>query len=375
MPEPQPAAPATTAPGSDAVPAPGRLLTATVQTIQPLDAEAMAQAQARQSRLTKPPGSLGRLEALSVHLAGITGQVCPRLGRKVAFVLAADHGVVRQGVSAYPQEVTAQMVRNFLQGGAAINVLARTVGADVVVADFGVAAILPAHAALRSCRIAPGTQDMSSGPAMTPAQALAAIEAGIGLFHQEHQARRIGLVALGEMGIGNSTSAAAIAAAITGRAAAEVTGPGTGLDAAGVAHKIAVIERALAVNRPDPAKPLDVLAKVGGFEIGGLAGVLLAAAAARVPVLLDGFISTAAALLACGLAPMAREYLIAAHRSAEPGHAVALEHLRLRPLLDLDMRLGEGSGAALAMPLVEAAARLLTEMATFEEAGVSERRG
>jgi len=357
------------------VPAPGRLLTATVQTIQPLDAEAMAQAQARQSRLTKPPGSLGRLEALSVHLAGITGQVCPRLGRKVAFVLAADHGVVRQGVSAYPQEVTAQMVRNFLQGGAAINVLARTVGADVVVADFGVAAILPAHAALRSYRIAPGTQDMSSGPAMTPAQALAAIEAGIRLFHQEHQARRIGLVALGEMGIGNSTSAAAIAAAITGRAAAEVTGPGTGLDAAGVTHKIAVIERALAVNRPDPAKPLDVLAKVGGFEIGGLAGVLLAAAAARVPVLLDGFISTAAALLACGLAPMAREYLIAAHRSAEPGHAVALEHLRLRPLLDLDMRLGEGSGAVLAMPLVEAAARLLAEMATFEEAGVSERTG
>lgn len=355
--------------------APGPLLAETLQAIRPLDSEAMAQARARQTRLTKPPGSLGRLEALSVHLAGITGQGRPHLGRKVVFVLAADHGVVRQGVSAYPQEVTAQMVQNFLRGGAAINVLARTVGASVVVADFGVAAPLPDHPELRSYRIALGTQDMSCGPAMSRAQALAAVEAGIQLFQQERAQRGAGLVALGEMGIGNSTSAAAIVAVMTGRPVAEVTGPGTGLDAAGVAHKVAVIERALALHRPDPAQPLDVLASVGGFEIGGLAGIALASAAARVPVLLDGFISTAAALLACALAPTARDYFIAAHCSAEPGHAIALEHLGLRPLLDLGMRLGEGTGAALTIPMVEAAARLLTEMATFEEAGVAERTG
>lgn len=355
--------------------APGQLLAATLQAIQPLDSEAMAQARVRQARLTKPPGGLGRLETLSGHLAGITAQGRPRLGRKVVFVLAADHGVVRQAVSAYPQEVTAQMVLNFLRGGAAINVLARTVGASVVVADFGVAALLPDHLELRSFRIGPGTRDMSCEPAMSPEQALAAVEAGIRLFQLEREQHSVGLVALGEMGIGNSTSAAAIVAVMTGRPAAQVTGPGTGLDAAGVAHKIAIIERALALHRPDPARPLDVLARVGGFEIGGLAGIALASAVARVPVIIDGFISTAAALLACALAPLVRDYLIAAHCSAEPGHAVALEHLGLQPLLDLGMRLGEGTGAALAIPLVDAAARLLVEMATFEEAGVADRSG
>jgi nicotinate-nucleotide--dimethylbenzimidazole phosphoribosyltransferase len=355
--------------------APGQLLAATLQAIQPLDGEAMAQARARQARLTKPPGSLGRLETLSVQLAGITAQGRPCLGRKVIFVLAADHGVVRQGVSAYPQEVTAQMVLNFLRGGAAINVLARTVGASVVVADFGVIAPLSDHPELRSFRIGPGTQDMSCEPAMSREQALAAVEAGIRLFQLEQEQRGAGLVALGEMGIGNSTSAAAIVAVMTGRPAAEVTGPGTGLDAAGVAHKIAIIARALALHRPDPARPLDVLARVGGFEIGGLAGIALASAVARVPVIIDGFISTAAALLACALAPSVRDYLIAAHCSAEPGHAVALERLGLQPLLDLGMRLGEGTGAALAIPLVDAAARLLVEMATFDEAGVADRSG
>jgi nicotinate-nucleotide--dimethylbenzimidazole phosphoribosyltransferase len=286
--------------------------------------------------------------------------------------MAGDHGVALQGVSAYPPEVTAQMVANFLNGGAAINVLARHVGARVVVADLGVAAYLGSQADLVDKKIALGTRDFSTGPAMTRGEAQRAVEAGIEIVVQEIN-RGADIIATGDMGIGNTTASSAIVAAITGRPVAEVTGRGTGVDDVGLARKVAVIERALALNQPDPADALDVLGDVGGFEIGGLAGVMLGAAARRVPVVIDGFISGAAALIAYVLAPAVQPYLIAAHRSVEIGHRVLLEHLRLAPLFDLDLRLGEGTGAALGISLCAAACKILDEMATFEEAGVSDK--
>ncbi|MCX7853605.1 MAG: nicotinate-nucleotide--dimethylbenzimidazole phosphoribosyltransferase [Caldilineales bacterium] len=340
--------------------------------IPPLDETAMAAARARQNTLTKPPGSLGRLESLSVQLAGITGQPIPQLRDKVIVVMAADHGVVAEGVSAYPQEVTAQMVGNFLAGGAAINVLARHVGARVLVVDMGVAAELPPHPRLISRRVGCGTANMAMGPAMTREQALAALHAGMDIAAAA-VADGADILATGEMGIGNTTAAAAVACALGGFTPATVVGRGTGLDDEGWRRKVAVVERALAVNRPDPDDGLDVLAKVGGFEIGGLAGLILAAAARRVPVMMDGFIATAAAMIAVRLAPACRDYLIAAHCSQETGHRLMLDWLGLPPLLDLDMRLGEGTGAALGISLAEAACKLLAEMATFAEAGVRDR--
>jgi nicotinate-nucleotide--dimethylbenzimidazole phosphoribosyltransferase len=340
--------------------------------IAPLDEAAMAAARARQERLTKPRGSLGRLEALSVQLAGILGQALPRLEHKVIITMAGDHGVVAEGVSAYPQEVTAQMVRNFLAGGAAINVLAAHVGARVVVADLGVAAELGSPPGLVNAKVAPGTANIARGPAMSRDQALLALLNGAAIVEREI-AHGLDIVGLGEMGIGNTTPSAAIAAALTGRSPAEIVGHGTGVDEAGLARKLAAVQRALAVNRPDPLDTLDVLAKVGGFEIGGLAGAMLAAAAARRPVVVDGFISSAAAMIAVGLTPQVRPYLIASHRSQERGHRLMLDWLGLHPLLDLDLRLGEGTGAALGMWLAEAACRTLSQMATFDQAGVSER--
>ncbi len=353
------------------------LIEATIAAIPALDAAALAAATARQGRLTKPPGSLGRLETLAIQIAGITGQPRPRLARPAVIVLAADHGVARRGVSAYPQSVTAQMVANFLAGGAAINVLARQIGARIVVVDMGVAAELAPHPELLSRQIAPGTQDFAERPAMTRAEAERAVATGIAVVAATIDAGDAGadLIGTGEMGIGNTTAASAIVAALTGQPVAAVTGRGTGVDDAGLRRKVAVIEGALALHRPDPADALDVLAKVGGFEIGGLVGVLLGAAARRVPVVLDGFIAGAAALLACRLAPALAPHLIAAHRSVEVGHGAALAHLRLTPLLDLDLRLGEGSGAALGMGLCRAACALLDEMATFGEAGVDEVAG
>jgi nicotinate-nucleotide--dimethylbenzimidazole phosphoribosyltransferase len=334
------------------------------------DAEAAAAARERQAQLTKPSGSLGRLEELAIQLAGITGQPRPRFPRKAVLVFAADHGVAAAGVSAYPQTVTAQMVLNFLAGGAAINVLARQAGARVVVADLGVAAELPDHPGLIRRKVGRGTRNLAEGPAMTGAEATAAIAIGEAILAAE-VARGLDLVATGDMGIGNTTASSAIVAACTGRPVADVTGRGTGVDDRGWERKVAAIERALAVNRADAADPLDVLAKVGGYEIAGLVGVILGAAARRLPVLVDGFISGAAALVAVKLCPPARDYLIAAHQSAEVGHAVVLDRLELVPLLRLNLRLGEGTGAALAMPLVDAAAAVLAEMATFAEAGVS----
>ena len=326
----------------------------------------------RLDQLTKPPGSLGRLEELVVRLAAISGVCPPALRDPVIFTLAGDHGVVAQGVSAYPQIVTAQMVENFLRGGAAVNVLARYAGARVVVADLGVAAPLSRHRDLRDCKIAPGTADMTRGPAMTREQAVRAVEAGIALVEAE-RARGADLIGTGEMGIGNTTAASALVAALTGAAVESVTGPGTGVDAAGRWRKLDAIRRALDVNQPDPADALDTLAKVGGFEIAGLVGVILAGAAYRVPVVLDGFIAGAAALTAVRLKPDARGALLAAHRSAEPGHARVLEALGLEPYLDLGMRLGEGTGAALCISLARAACAVLSEMATFKSAGVTDR--
>ncbi|HRY29513.1 MAG TPA: nicotinate-nucleotide--dimethylbenzimidazole phosphoribosyltransferase [Elusimicrobiota bacterium] len=326
--------------------------------------------QKRLDNLTKPVGSLGRLEELARLIVSMTGREKPSLPNKVIFTLAADHGVTEEGVSAYPKEVTPQMVYNFLRGGAGINVLAAHVGARVVVADVGVAQDLIPHPNLVIQKIGYGTRNMANGPAMTRNEAVAAVEAGVAIFETEYE-KGVDIVGTGDMGIGNTTASSAITAVITGAAVKTVTGRGTGIDEGRLKNKVDIIEKALTVNKPAPADALEVLSKVGGFEIGGLAGVILAAAARKVPVMLDGFISGAAALIACGLAPKAKHYLIASHCSVERGHKILLDHLGLGPLLDLDLRLGEGTGAALGIGLAEAAVKILTQMATFEEAGVS----
>ncbi len=343
-----------------------------IKMIKPLDKRAVAEARARQNMLTKPPGSLGRLEELSIQLAGIQGKPIPQIRHKAIITMAGDHGVVAEGIGNWPQAVTAQMVGNFLSGGAGINVLARQAGVRLIVVDMGVAAELEASSRLLSRRVAPGTRNMSLGPAMTEKQALTAVETGIEIVASE-VVRGLDIVGTGDMGIGNTTTSSAICAVMTGRPVAEVTGRGTGIDDEQLVHKVEVIDRALAVNRPDPKQPLAVLAKVGGFEIGGLVGVMLAAAAHRIPVVIDGFISGAAALIAAALAPGLKDFLIAAHVSAETGHPLLLEYLGLKPLLSLGLRLGEGTGAALGIFLADAAARILAEMSTFAEAGVSER--
>ncbi len=346
------------------------LLQQALRAIGPLDGAAAEAAKQRQDSLTKPKGSLGRLEELSIQLAGITGKTAPSLAKKVIFVMAADHGVVEEGVSLFPQDVTAQMVKNFLAGGAGINALARQAGARVVVTDVGVRGPVLTHPALRVRRIADGTGNIARGPAMSRDQAVRCIEAGISAVEEE-SAEGIDILGTGDMGIGNTTPSTAIAVAFTGKPILEVTGRGTGLDDEGLARKARVVERALKVNAPDSRDPLDVLAKVGGFEIGALAGVILAAAARRIPAVIDGFISGAAALLAFGLEPKVKQYLIASHLSVERGHLAILRYIGLEPYLDLGLRLGEGTGAALAMILADAAVRVISGMATFAEAGVS----
>jgi len=348
------------------------LLYRTIDMIQPLEKEAMSRAQARQDILTKPRGSLGRLEELSIQLAGIQGKPIPRIRDKAIVTMAGDHGVTAEGVSAYPKEVTAQMVANFLHGGAGINVMARFVGARVVVVDMGVAVDLETIPELINRKVARGTRNMCQCSAMTREQAVRAIECGIEIALSEID-KGLDIVGTGDMGIGNTTASSAICAIMTGNTVAQVTGKGTGIDRERLEHKIDIIERALRINEPDPAQPIDVLAKVGGFEIGGLAGVMLGAAVHRVPVVIDGFISGAAALIATGLSPLLEDYLIAAHVSAEPGHKLLLKHLSLEPVLNLGMRLGEGTGAALGISLAEIAAKILSEMSTFSEAGVSGR--
>ena len=341
--------------------------------IKPLDTSAMAAAQSRQNSLTKPHGSLGRLEELSIQLAGIKGEATPKLEHKSIIVMAADHGVVAETVSLYPQEVTRQMVLNFLKGGAAINALAGQIGARVIVVDMGVKGGFQPLPGLLCKMIDFGTQNMTQGPAMTRQQAMDSIEAGIQAVEAE-MAKRLDIIGTGDMGIGNTTASSAIFATISGKQPKQITGRGTGIGDKQLVHKIKVIERALSVNKPNPKDPIDVLSKVGGFEIGGLVGVMLAGAAYRIPVVIDGFISGAAALIANGLSPQAKDYIIAAHLSAEAGHELLLQFLGLKPLLNLNMRLGEGTGAVMGIFLAEAAVRTLGQMATFTEAGISEAK-
>jgi nicotinate-nucleotide--dimethylbenzimidazole phosphoribosyltransferase len=339
--------------------------------VVPPDTAAMELARTRQQHLTKPAGSLGRLEDIAVQIAGIIRQPLPRIQQKAVIIMAGDHGVSAEGVSAYPAAVTPQMVHNFLQGGAAINALARYVGARVIVVDVGVAGDL-SHPDLLSRKVAYGTANMALEPAMTQAQMLEAIQVGT-VVCDDLLGQRVDLVATGDMGIGNTTASSAIAAALLQTPVALVTGRGTGINDEQLAHKIRVIERALEHNAPDTADPLDVLMKVGGLEIAGLVGVIVAAASRRVPIVIDGFISGAAALIAVELNPLIRGYLLAGHASVERGHRLILERLGISPLLDLQLRLGEGTGAVLAMSIIEAALHAHGEMATFEEAGVSTR--
>lgn len=338
-----------------------------LEAVSPPDAARPADVRRHLDALTKPPGSLGRLEDAAVRLATIHGDPPPPLSRRTMFLLAGDHGVARRGVSAYPPEVTAAMCRNFARGGAAINAVAGSVGARVMVADFGVDADLDGVGGVLGRKVRRGTSDLSEGPAMSVEEAARAVLAGAELLAD--RAHELDVAVLGEMGIGNTTSASALTAALTGAPVPGVVGPGTGLEAAGVAVKRQLAGRA--VRRiAGEEDPLVLLAELGGFEIAGLVGVVLGAAGTRVPVVSDGFIATVAALVAVRLNPAAVGYLFAGHRSPEPGHTVLLDALGLEPLLDLELRLGEGTGAVLALPILDAAGALLRDMATFDEAGV-----
>jgi nicotinate-nucleotide--dimethylbenzimidazole phosphoribosyltransferase len=341
--------------------------------IRPLDPQAMEAARQRQALMTKPAGSLGQLEDISIQLAGLAGACPPSMPEPAAVaVFAADHGVHAQAVTPWPQEVTAQMVANFLDGGAVVNAFAAQAGAEVVVVDVGVNASLGQMPGLLPRKIGMGTSDFTAGPAMTPGDAIAAIGVGIEVARDLVIAGNRCLLT-GDMGIANTTASAALIAAFTGQDPAAVTGLGTGVDSATLARKVDVVRAGLALHRPNPADPVGVLAAFGGFEHAALAGFIVAAAALRVPVILDGVIAGAAALAACAIAPLAAGCLIAGHRSVEPGAAIALEHLGLRPLIDLDLRLGEGTGALLALPIVQSACRALREVATFDSAGVTEK--
>ncbi len=349
------------------------LLHKAIEAIRPPDGDAMAASRELQSRLTKPAGSLGRLEDLSVRLAGLARRCPPPIPQRPAVaIFAGDHGVHAQGVTPWPQEVTAQMVANFLTGGAVVNAFARQVGADVNVIDVGVASPLDAHEALWARRVRPGTADLSQQPAMAREEALEAIEVGLSVAE-----RLVGdgydCLLTGDMGIANTTPAAALVAAFTGALPAAVTGRGTGIDEPTLRRKTMVVTAALARHRPDPADPVGVLAAVGGLEHAALAGFILGGAAAGVPVILDGLIADSAALAAVALAPDTVGALVAGHRSAEPGATVALAHLGLQPLVDLGLRLGEGTGALLALPVVASAVRVLHDVATFDSAGIADK--
>ncbi|HUA42629.1 MAG TPA: nicotinate-nucleotide--dimethylbenzimidazole phosphoribosyltransferase [Streptosporangiaceae bacterium] len=356
-------------PGREAV----SLLDEVTAAIGPLDGEAVAAARQRQSQMTKPAGSLGVLEDVSVQLSGLAGSCPPPLPEPAAVaVFAGDHGVHAQGVTPWPQEVTGQMVANFLAGGAVVNAFAAQAGAEVVVIDVGVATDIGQVPGLLPRKVAKGTGDFTIGPAMTREQAVTAIGVGIEVARDLVVAGNRCLLT-GDMGIANTTASAALICAFTGRDPAEVTGRGTGVDDMTLARKVDVVRRGLALHRPDAADPIRTLAALGGFEHAALAGFIIGAAALRVPVILDGVIAGSAALAACAIAPGAGCCLIAGHRSVEPGHTVAMDHLGLRPLVDLDLRLGEGTGALLALPIVQSAVRALRDVATFDAAGVTEK--
>ncbi len=344
----------------------------TLDDIHPVDHTWAQKAEARLEQLTMPHWALGQLMDLAVELAAMTRSMNPSVERRTVITMAGDHGVVEEGVSKYPPEVTLQMVHNFASGGAGINALSHVADARVKIVDMGVAGDLSSLAedgSIISAPVGPGTNNMARGPAMTREQAVRCVETGIGIADQ--LAGDTDIFGTGDMGIGNTTPSSAIASTITGASPTDVTGRGTGIDDDRLDHKVEVIERAIKVNSPDPDDGLDVLSKVGGFEIGGLAGVILGAARRQKPVLIDGLISTAGALIAHALCPAAADYMISAHMSVECGHQLMLNHLDKRPLLNLDLRLGEGTGAAAAMPLVECATRILTDVATFEEAEVA----
>ena len=346
----------------------------TLDKIKPIDASSLQATQLRLDNLTKPKGSLGKLEEFAKRIVAITGKSNPSLDKKVIVTMAGDHGITEEGVSAYPSAVTAQMVYNFLRGGAGVNVLAKHVGAKVIVVDMGVAEDLQPHSELIIRKIAKGTQNFAKGPAMTREQAIQAIETGIEIVEDIISKNEVDIIGTGEMGIGNTTPSSAIASVFTGQPIEHVTGRGTGIDDATYTQKVNTIEKALKLNAPDPKDPIDVLSKVGGFEIGGLVGVTLASVANRIPVVIDGFISSAAGLLAVELKPEAKDYIFAAHASVEIGHRAILDRMGLLPILDLKMRLGEGTGAALAMNIIDAGVKILNEMASFDEAGVSREK-
>jgi nicotinate-nucleotide--dimethylbenzimidazole phosphoribosyltransferase len=338
--------------------------------IKPLDRVFFKKAQSRLDNLTKPKGSLGRLEEIAARVVAITEELRPQVNRKRIYVFAGDHGVEKEGVSCYPREVTAQMVLNFLRGGAGINVLARQIGAEVQVVDIGVDHDFQGISGLIDRKIARGTGNLARGSAMSRKQAIQSLAVGLELA-REARREGVNLLGCGDMGIGNTTPSSAITAVMTGESPEKITGKGTGIDPEKWRKKIKIIRAAIGKNRPQRSDPIDVLAKVGGFEIGGIAGLILGAASLRIPVVIDGFISGAGALIAAGLSPRVGEYVFASHQSVEPGHRAVLKSLRQRPLMELDLRLGEGTGAALGMGLVEAAVRILNEMAAFGEAKVS----
>jgi len=372
----------------------------TVEMIESVDKEIMDKTQKRLDKLTKPLGSLGKLEELAKRIAGITKKENPVIENKVIFTMAGDHGVVEEGISAYPQEVTPQMVQNFLNGGAGINVLARHVGAKVIIVDMGIKIDTEYKMPDAGCqsddsertsyadssemsdqkigfvnkKINHGTKNFTKGPAMTREEAEKAIIAGIEIFESENKKKKIDIIGTGDMGIGNTTPSSAITAVFTGKKAEAVTGTGTGIDVNTLKHKVEVIEQGIKKNNPDPKNGIDVLSKVGGFEIGGLAGVILASAKAKTPVVIDGFISGAAALIAYAIQPKVKDYLIASHCSVEKGHKAILDYIGIEPLFDFNMRLGEGTGAALGINIADASIKILKEMATFDSAGVSEKK-
>ncbi|ABZ84951.1 nicotinate-nucleotide--dimethylbenzimidazole phosphoribosyltransferase (nn:dbi prt) (n(1)-alpha-phosphoribosyltransferase) [Heliomicrobium modesticaldum Ice1] len=346
-------------------------LEALIEQIKPLNAEAMKKAQVHLDDLTKPRGSLGVLEDMAKRLAGIFGEIPKEPLQKAIILMAGDHGVMEEGVSAFPQEVTPQMVINFSNGGAGINALARHAGADLICVDVGIAVDMPELPGLIRRKVAYGTKNMTKGPAMTRDEAIQAILIGAEVVADAVK-RGVRIVGTGEMGIGNTTPSTAIIAAIGQFAVEDVVGRGTGVNDKQLQIKIDAIKGALEVNQPDPADGLDVLAKVGGLEIAGLVGVCLGAAAQGIPVVIDGFISGAAAVIAGTICPQARDYMIGSHLSEEPGHKFMLDYLGLKPMLMMNFRLGEGTGAALCMTMIDAAVKISNEMATFSSAGVSE---
>lgn len=347
---------------------------AVAASVEPLDRISQEEAKRRQDQLTKPQGSLGRLEELSIQLAGIYRTSMPTISKKAIFTMAGDHGVTVEGVSAYPSEVTAQMVLNFASGGAAISVIARHVGAEVRIVDMGVASSISWPPCILNRKVAMGTKNMAKERSMRRDEAELALARGAELAIDAIN-EGVNLIGIGDMGIGNTTSASAITSIITGEDVRKIVGRGTGLDDAGLENKIKVISKAIRLHHPNPQDPIEILECVGGFEIAGMAGAILGAASKKVPVVLDGFISGSAALIASAISPLSRAYMIASHRSVEIGHNAILRYLDLEPLLDLNLRLGEGTGAALAMPIIEASCKILTEMATFESAGVSRKGG